>query len=479
MATANTGPSTAQSSYLVPSTDGVEFTSVLSAGDAVPGWTTAQGLPWRFVGTPDGIGAFDNGDGTVTVLVNHEIGAADGILRAHGAPGAFVDELVIDPLTLAVVSAGDLAHRMFLYDTKTGDYAEQASALTRLCSGDLAAPSAFYDAESGLGTQARIYLNGEEATPEGRALAWVATGPEAHGVYELPALGNFAIENLLASPYTGQKTVVMGNDDATGGQVYVYVGEKQADGSEIDKAGLTDGQLYGIKAGFAQEAAGGTPLSGDFTLAPLGDAKDLNGAQLQTASEQAGATGWLRPEDGAWDTVDHNRYYFHTTASVDGPSRLWALDFKDASRPELGGAFTALLDGTEGHKMLDNMAVSADGTLILQEDVGNNPRAGKVWHYDPATDKLTEIAHHDVARFGDETTPATVPFTQDEESSGVVDVTDLFPHDRGQHVFLLDTQAHYPFGLAGSLDKQEIVEDGQLMLMTVDAGAAQGWHLPS
>ena len=348
MASVQTGPSTAQSPYIVPSVDGVEFTSILSAGDSVPGWTTAQGLPWRFAGTPDGIGAFDNGDGTVTVLVNHEITSTEGILRAHGAPGAFVDELVIDPQTLGVISAGDLAHRMFLYDAAAGDYVEQASALTRLCSGDLAAPSAFYDAESSLGTQARIYLNGEENAPEGRAFAWIATGPEAHRVYDLPALGNMAFENLLASPYTGEKTVVMGNDDTNGGQVYVYVGEKQATGSAIDKAGLTDGQLFGIKADFAQEAADGTPLSGEFTLAPLGDVKDDTGAQLQTASGQAGVTGWLRPEDGAWDTVNHNRYYFHTTASIDGPSRLWALDFKDASRPELGGTFTALLDGTEG-----------------------------------------------------------------------------------------------------------------------------------
>jgi hypothetical protein len=124
MASMQTGPSTTQSPHLVPSLDGIQFTSILSAGDSIPGWTTAQGLPWRFVGTPDGIGAFDTGDGTVTVLVNHEIIPTEGILRAHGAPGAFVDELVIDPQTLEVVSAGDLAHRMFLFGVTAGDYVE-------------------------------------------------------------------------------------------------------------------------------------------------------------------------------------------------------------------------------------------------------------------------------------------------------------------------------------------------------------------
>ena len=272
------------------------FPSTLRPGDWVPGWTPALGRPGRSAGPPAGLGPFSLGAGTYTLLATPDITSPAGLGRPPGAPGAFVDELVIDPQTLGVISAGDLAHRMFLYDAAAGDYVEQASALTRLCSGDLAAPSAFYDAESGLGTQARIYLNGEENAPEGRAFAWIATGPEAHRVYDLPALGNMAFENLLASPYTGEKTVVMGNDDTNGGQVYVYVGEKQATGSAIDKAGLTDGQLFGIKADFAQEAADGTPLSGEFTLAPLGDVKDDTGAQLQTANGQAGVTGWLRPE---------------------------------------------------------------------------------------------------------------------------------------------------------------------------------------
>ncbi|TCZ53877.1 hypothetical protein [Roseicella aquatilis] len=405
--------------------------------------------------------------------MNHEVGATNGTVRAHGAAGAFVSEVVIDERTLEVVQAGDLAHRMFLWDVDSHSYVEQADALGRLCSADLAAPSAFYDAKTGLGTTARILLNGEEIGVEGRALAWVATGPEQNRVFELPALGNTSFENLLASPYTGARTVVMANDDSTGGQVYERLTKL------VLLAAHSEGHLFGIKASFTEDAASGTPLSGEFTLASLGDVTNLDGAELQAASGAAGVTGWLRPEDGAWDTVNHNHYYFNTTASFDGPSRLWALDFKDASRPELGGTFQALLDGTEGHKMLDNMTVSADGTLILLEDVGNNPRAGKVWHYDPATDQLTEIAHHDVARFGDETTAATPPFTQDEESSGVLDVTDLFPHEPGQHVFLLDTQAHYAFGVAGSPDRQEIVEGGQLKLMTVDESALRDWHLPA
>ena len=39
------------------------------------------------VGLPDGLGAFDNGDGTFTLLANHEAGSTNGIPRAHGAAG--------------------------------------------------------------------------------------------------------------------------------------------------------------------------------------------------------------------------------------------------------------------------------------------------------------------------------------------------------------------------------------------------------
>ena len=139
--------------------------------------------------------------------------------------------------------------------------------------------------------------------------------------------------------------------------------------------------------------------------------------------------------------------------------------------------------------MIDNLTVSADGTILVQEDVGNNPRSSKLWHYDPTADTLTEIARHDPARFGDETgaSPAA-PFTQNEESSGVLDVTGLFPHAPGERVYLLDTMAHYPFSAEGSLDRQEIVEGGQLMLMRVGDDAPgtgstgstpDGWHLPA
>jgi hypothetical protein len=37
---------------------------------------------YRMVGIPDGLGAFDNGDRTFTLLMNHELGSTLGAVRA-------------------------------------------------------------------------------------------------------------------------------------------------------------------------------------------------------------------------------------------------------------------------------------------------------------------------------------------------------------------------------------------------------------
>jgi hypothetical protein len=378
-----------------------------------------------------------------------------------------------------------LSKDVFLYDRTTDTYVEGTTQFGRLCSADLPAVSAFFDAETGLGTTERIFMNGEEIGVEGRAFAHVVTGAEAGDSYELPLLGRFSWENALANPASGAKTVVVGTDDSTPGEVYLYVGDKQSTGSTIDKAGLTNGKLFGISASFGDDT-GATPAAGTFTLVAQGnngDVGDTTGAQLQAAS--ASLTQFGRPEDGAWDPSNPNRFYFVTTgATVNGtpiPTRLWAMDFIDIEHPELGGTIQIILEGGLTNSadqtipvMLDNMTVTESGLVIMQEDTGNNPRLSKIWMYDPKTGTLTEIAHHDPARFtnpaGPNATPApgtTTGFGQDEESSGIVDVTALY--DDEKLTFLLDTQAHYAIdtdpltpGVQG-----ELVEGGQLQLMTV------------
>ena len=468
-----TGPSTTQTSYIIGSEPNVRFTSILSVGD-ITGFKADGVTPYRMVGIPDGLGAIDNGDGTITVFMNHEIGSTQGVVREHGSIGSFVSQYTIDKTTLAVTAAEDAIKTVKLFDATTDTFFSGTTAFNRFCSGDLAEPSAFFDTKSGLGTQDRIYLAGEEAGAEGRLFATVVTGAEAGTAYELASLGNFSWENAVASPDSGSKTVVIGTDDSTPGQVYVYVGDKQASGNAVEKAGLVGGNLFGIKvAGLTVENNTTTVPGGQaaFTLEALGDVSDKTGAQLETASDAVGVTEFFRPEDGAWDPTNANRFYFVTTASATENSRLYALDFADVTNPAAGGTITVLLDGSEGQRMFDNLTVSAEGKVVLQEDPGGNPRLAKVWEYDPTADKLVEIGQHDPARFS---TP-TAPFNQDEESSGVIDVTSMLG-DADTKAYLLDVQAHYSASSDPALaaNATELVQGGQLMAMFVDTPVTIG-----
>ena len=446
-----TGIGTSTTPYMIPSQQGVEFTSILSAGDNVNGY--------KMVGIPDGLGAYDNGNGTFTVLMNHELGNTQGIVRAHGSKGAFVSKWVINKSDFSVVSGSDLIQNVKLwngtaYITYNAATPNVLAEFNRFCSADLPAVSAFYNSATGLGTQERIFMNGEEAGVEGRAMAHIATGANAGTSYELPALGKYSFENSVASPLESNKTVVIGLDDTGDGQVYVYVGTKTNTGTEVDKAGLTNGKLFGVKvSGLIVETSASVPAAGTaFTLIDLGDVKNTTGATLQANSVTANVTGFLRPEDGAWDPKSPNNFYFATTNSITSPSRLWRLSFTDAKNPELGGTITAVLDGTEGQVMLDNITIDNYGHVLLVEDVGGNAHIGKTWQYTIATDQLKEIASHDESRF---VTGAPNFLTIDEEATGILDVESIL----GKGMFLVADQAHY--NIAG-----EFVQGGQLLVFS-------------
>jgi len=449
---AATGPSSSQSPYLVPILPGVSFTSLLTVGDSVN--DRPDGTPYRMVGIPDGLGAFENEcDGTFTVLMNHELGDTAGIVRRHGAKGAFVSKWVIDQDTLEVLHGEDLIQRVARW-TPAGWDTSAPVAISRLCSADLPEVSAFWNKKTRRGYAGRLFMSGEERGAEGLALAHAMDGTS----YQLPWLGRFSWENCVANPATRDRTVVVGTDDAGDGQLYVYVGTKNTTGATpVDRAGLTNGVLLGIRvAGYPFELpVTGIPSGTAFTTFDLGDVSAKSGATLQTESRAAGVTEFQRPEDACWDPRDPDDLYFVTTASFTGSSRLWRLSFVDAARPDLGGTLDLLLDGSEGPKMLDNLTMNRKGELFLQEDPGGQEHLAKVWRYDVGDDELTLVAQHDPARF---TTGAAGFRTLDEESSGIIDVSEIL----GKGTYLLDVQAHL------TLPDTELVQDGQLLVMRVE-----------
>ncbi|MCI0527100.1 MAG: hypothetical protein L0Y56_06615, partial [Nitrospira sp.] len=360
-------------------------------------------------------------------------------------------------------------------------------AWDRLCSADLARPTAFFDSDSRLGTTDRIFLDGEENN-EGRAWARIITGSHKGEAWQLARFGRMSYENIVASPSAQRKTVVVLLDDANintastdpttfPSELYIYIGQKQRAGQSIEKAGLTNGKLYGVKVSLKDgtlvtgesnefglgNAEKGYISSGKFTLVQLGDQGDvsnMSALDLETATIAGNIFRMQRVEDGAWDPRRRHEddFYFLTTASFTSNSRLWRVHFKDIEHPEKGGTIEILLRGDEGHKMLDNMTIDRCGRVLMQEDPGNNPHIAKIWLYGIKRGELIEVAHHN-PKFFDPTEPKPVTFfTQDEESSGIIDAKSIL----GMGWFLMDVQAHL-----ASTDP-ELVQGGQLLTMYVD-----------
>jgi hypothetical protein len=122
-----------------------------------------------------------------------------------------------------------------------------------------------------------------------------------------------------------------------------------------------------------------------------------------------------------------------------------------------------VVDGTEEpkHHMFDNLAIDRRGQIFLQEDPGipaSDPNyLAAIWRYTIETDMLELVARHDPERF---TSGIPGVLTQDEESSGIIDASDIL----GEGWFLLDVQTPYNIG------DDELVNGGQLLALHVPPG---------
>jgi hypothetical protein len=92
----------------------------LTSGDKV-GNTT-------FAGTPDGMGAYKNADGTVSILVNHELAANDEFVarttRAFGGYGSFVSKVTYDPTANKVTKIEEAIQNVSWYNYDNATYGD-------------------------------------------------------------------------------------------------------------------------------------------------------------------------------------------------------------------------------------------------------------------------------------------------------------------------------------------------------------------
>jgi hypothetical protein len=447
-----TGPSTKTTPYVVPVADGVSIRSLLTVGDTVAGY--------KMVGIPDGLG-LTAGNGTNTTLVmNHELNAGTGAVRAHGRQGSFVSKWTVNPKSGAVTGGEDLIKTVQYWNYGAGDYSGAASDFARFCSGTLSDPGIFRGS-AGAGYDGQIYFANEEAGDNARTFGVSLDG----AAVQLPRLGLASIENTVPALTRNDATVVVSNEDSGAGQIRVYAGTKQSSGTVFDKAGLTNGSLHVLSVAGATTDAAFRTTYGTATPAPVTFeeiAWNASGA-AQNAEAAAKGISLNRIEDGHFDPNEPNDYYFITTDGGEGTGNegggggLWRLSFTDVSNPSAGGTLTLLLNGTESINLQkpDNMAIDNSGNILIQEDPGNAAVVAKVAAYRISDGKTGVVAQFDPEQF---TEGASKFITKDEESSGIIDVSSLW---KKPNTFVFDAQVHEDSG------DPETVEMGQLLVMTI------------
>jgi Bacterial protein of unknown function (DUF839) len=479
---------TAVKPYVVPVGGEYAIRPLFSVADRVPE-TSNPSRQYQMVGIPDGLGAHANGDGTSTLFMNHEFVQATVSEPLVGGPqyrGAFVSKWILDA-DGDPVSGERAFDSVFMENTRVGPAAEVGNAtpaFARFCSGSLAGP--------GHGFDRWIYLTNEEEnapnTFDGRGGLSVAIyDNEAHA---LPKLGRFSKENTLVQPNQGVRTVIFSLEDGPAtldNQLYMYVGSKDrsANASVLARNGLDNGKLYAFRAfdpgrNSERTFTSGT-VRGEWVEIP--NAENLTGAQLEVASDAAGAMTFVRPEDGAFNPNNRNEFFFVTTGSSSGADdgvnelgRLYSLrlhpgnPLKPATLTIVYNADPIVAAGGDIGISPDNvdtsnryLMINEDGTTESRAVMAAKGRDGSIWRFaltngpvhaigiDAST--ATRVAQLDPpGRDGIPVSPGVW------ETSGIIDTSAIF----GADTWLSDVQAHPPT----TAPAPGTVEDGQLFLIT-------------
>ena len=453
------------------------LTPFASAGDMVGTYLVP--------GIPDGLGVVKTGN-SLRVITTHEWSATNAVAAGRTSAGglvsgSFLSDMTYDLKTQKVTKAVDLFKDVVWYDYTTGKYGQTPVApagalvkdsygtlnhsylLNRFCSGSLAPAGSFFDKASGYGFTDAVFLAGEEGGDESRAFATNLTNGQ---LVQLPALGLAAWENVIPAPTKGKTTVLMTNEDgsATDSQQWMYVGTKTKTGTWYEKAGFTNGKSYVVAAAAGAAVANDAEIrtkygkNKPFSISFAEVNTKVNGKE-QNIEANAKGIEFARVEDGHFDPKKPNDYYFVTTQSDSDPlnkavaattpnpatptvsrdgGALWRIRFNDVSKPLSGATLELLLDGSESIYMSkpDNISVDSFGNVLIQEDPGNNAHLARIVSYRISDGKVGTIAQFKAQYF---TSTGASFITQDEESSGIVDVTTELRTSKS------DTASYYMF----------------------------------
>ena len=457
--------------YAVPVGEDYSLLPILSVGDRIPRTRNAGEL-FQMIGIPDGLGAYPNPDGTLTLHMNQELVNVTRSEPIVGAPlyrGAFVSRLILGQD--ASVLSGDVAYdTVYVENTLVGPTATLSNstpAFSRFCSGSLAWKEAGFDRP--------IYFAGEEMggtnTFDGRGGSAVAIFDNA--LWTLPKAGHLAWENAVPRPDRGQDTVLICLEDGDIGncQLYMYVGRKDRSpgAGPLRRNGLDNGSLYVFVPSSTTQTNEASFTDGSVLgrWVVVTGAESMTDVQLEAASDAVGAFAFDRIEDGSFRSGHPNEFYFDTTggSASNTLGRLYRLSLNP--RDPLGPARVTLLfnadrvlaAGGDIAVSPDNIGVS-DEYIMVQEDgtaesrvaMAAKGRKGNIWRLGlrgGAADNVAELLT--VGRDGIPTGPGVW------ETSGIISTSSFF----GRDSWLFDVQAHSPT----RAPLPNTVEDGQLLLM--------------
>jgi hypothetical protein len=468
--------------YTVPVGAEYQVRPILSVGDRVPE-TSDPTKQYQMVGIPDGLGAYSNADGTVSVLMNHELTKSTISQPVIGGPanrGALISRftLAADGSVLSGERAYDTVFDHFSGATfPAAESSNGSPAFSRFCSGSLCGQESGFDRP--------LYFAGEESsgadTFDGRGgVLTVTFDNEIHTLAKFP---RFAWENALPRPFNGNETVVMCMEDGPAtpdSQLYMYVGKKErrAGSSVLSRNGLDNGKVYVFVSNDPARNSEVTFQNGTVTgrWVEIANAGSLTDVQLEAAADSVGAFGFIRTEDGAWSKTSRKDYYFVTTGSsysatpggtpANKLGRIYQLQLnpgnplKDATLTVLVNADQVIASGGDTALSPDNIDTNSD-YLMVQEDgtaetrpvMASKGRDGSIWRFDLANN----FAAQRVAQLnppGRDNVPVGPGIW---ETSGIIDASALF----GDNTWIFDVQAHRPTNMPAP----GTVEDGQLLIM--------------
>jgi len=387
--------------YLVALADGVRIKPLITTGDIIGGMEGG----YQMSGTPDGLGWYETGPGSLQLFMNHETNSR------YDASDARVSHMTLD-------RRGRIQAASYVIDGTEG--------FQWFCSSTL-------EILGGV----PWYFTGEESIKSPRNGSSIALNAATGNWRETPQFGHFSHENVV--PVKRLDRAFLGlSEDGFGepSQLWAYTAARftaaiRGQGSLrvwVPEDSVPDGNPSG------NDIDKGDSIPGHFVRMP--DRANFDSETLERTAQRKGAWDFSRIEDQTDDPDEAGTIYFSETGVANQEvthGRVYKLEV-DPDRPT-SASLSVVLDAADGDDIFspDNLGISHEA-LVIQED-RNWKKSGynRVLVYDLSDGSLAPVARTDPSQdiIDAEGVGAW-------ESSGVVDASEFF----GPGWWLLDVQAH-------------------------------------